>query len=263
MLMCLDVGNSQIHGGVYQGEELKFQFRKNTSAGLSSDELGVFLRSVVRENQAEPSDIHKVSICSVVPHMDYSLKNACQRYFCKDVLFVRPGVKTGIRIKYSNPTEVGADRIVTALAAKQTYPDKNLLIVDFGTATTVDAVTKDGDYLGGAILGGAKMMVSALDTNTAKLPSVEIVKPQNSCGQSTVESIQSGLYWSTVGGIKEIIAQISKERFDGEQPLVLATGGLAKLFEGSGLFETYIAELALEGLRIVYHKNETVLFKKS
>ncbi len=255
MLMCLDVGNTQIHGGVYFGEELKFQFRQNTSAGLSSDEIGVFLRAVLRENDINPEDISNIAVCSVVPHMDYSLKSASIKYFTEKVMFVRPGLKTGLRIKYLNPLEVGADRIVNAVAAKNLYPDTNILVVDFGTATTLDAVSNKGDYLGGAILGGAKLMVSALESKTARLPSVEIKKPAQACGTTTVESIQSGLYWSTLGGVKELISQISNEKFKDDEFVVIGTGGMGQLFKDANLFEVYTPELVLKGLYDLYQKN--------
>lgn len=255
MLLCLDVGNTQIHGGVYEGEALRFQFRKNTSAGLSSDELGVFLRGVLRENGIKPQLIHRVAICSVVPHMDYSLNSAVFKYFKIQSLFIKPGVKTGLNVKYANPAEVGADRIVNAVAAKSIFPDKNVLIIDFGTATTIDALAKEGDYLGGAILGGPRLMVSALESKTARLPSVEIIKPEKACGVTTIESIQSGLYWSLLGGVREICSQITKEKFNDEPPVLLGTGGVGKLFEDAGLFEDYKPELVLEGLRLLHKKN--------
>ena len=255
MLMCLDVGNSQIHGGIFKDNELLFQFRKNTSSGVSSDELGIFLRSVLRENITDPKLISAVSICSVVPHMDYSLKSAIKRYFTDHLLFVQPGVKSGLRIKYGNPAEVGADRIVTGLAAQSFYPDRDLLVVDFGTATTVDAISKNGDYLGGSILGGTKLIVSALESKTAKLPSVEIIKPKKACGNSTVTSIQSGIYWSMVGGVKQISEKIAEEVFDGKKPLIVGTGGVGKVFLDAEIFDHYIPDLVLQGLRIVYDKN--------
>ena len=256
MLLCLDVGNTQIHGGVYEREHLKFQFRKNTSTGLSSDELGVFFRSVLKENGYDHKEISNIAICSVVPHMDYSLNNACSRYFSGSVMMVKPGLKTGLRIKYLNPTEVGADRVVNAVAARHLFPEKNILVVDFGTATTIDAVSKSGDYLGGAILGGAKLMVSALESKTARLPSVEILKPEVACGVTTVGSIQSGLYWSTLGGVRELNQKITEEKFSDELPVVVGTGGVGKLFEGAGLFEHYRPELVLLGLKQLHLKNK-------
>jgi len=256
MLLCLDVGNTQIHGGVYEQDDLKFQFRKNTSTGLSSDELGIFFRSVLKENGYDHKLISSVAICSVVPHMEYSLKNACVRYFTEDVLLIKAGVKTGLRIKYLNPAEVGSDRVVNAVAARKLFPEQNILVVDFGTATTIDAISKCGDYLGGAILGGAKLMVSALESKTARLPSVEIVKPDRACGVTTAQSIQSGLYWSTLGGVKELNHQICAEQFEGEKPLVIGTGGVGKLFEGADLFDHYIPDLVLYGLKEISSKNE-------
>lgn len=255
MLLCLDVGNTQIHGGIYENDNLRFQFRKNTSMGLSSDEIGIFLRSVIRENSIEPQLINKVAVCSVVPHMDYSLNSACRRYFSEDVMFVRPGIKTGLKIKYANPTEVGADRIVNAVAAKEIYPNKNVLVIDFGTATTIDALSQEGEYLGGAILGGPKLVVSALESKTARLPSVEIIKPEKACGATTVESIQSGLYWSMLGGVRELVQQITKEKFADAPPVLIGTGGVGKLFEDTHLFEVYKPELVLNGLKLLYYKN--------
>ncbi len=256
MLLCLDVGNTQIHGGVFYKSDLKFQFRKSSHIGMSSDELGIFLRNVLRENKIEPSLINEVAICSVVPHVDYSLKNACKKYFSDKVLFIKPGVKTGLKIKYLNPVEVGADRIANAVGAREAFPNRDIMIIDFGTATTVDVLTKEGDYLGGAIMAGAKLMVSALESKTARLPSIELIKPNSACGQTTAESMQSGIYWSIYGGIKELLVQIKQERFAGkESPLILGTGGLARLFEETGLFEIQIPELVLQGLRIINHKN--------
>jgi len=260
MLMCLDVGNTQVHGGIFKDDELLFQFRKNTAYGLSSDELGIFLRGVLRENKVEAKHIEAVSVCSVVPHMDYSLKSAIRRYFTDKMIFVQPGVRSGLRIKYSNPAEVGSDRIVTALAAKQLYPNKELLVVDFGTASTVDAINKEGDYLGGAIFSGPKLMGEALETKTAKLPSVEIIRPQSVCGQSTVESIQSGLYWSTVGAVKELTERFTTEVFNGENPVVVATGGLGKVFSQAKIFDYYHPDLALVGLHAIYIKNKDTLY---
>jgi len=257
MLLCLDVGNTQIHGGVYEGEDLKFQFRKNTSTGLSSDELGIFFRSVLRENGYDSKLISSVAICSVVPHMEYSLKNACMRYFTEDVLLIKAGIKTGLRIKYLNPAEVGSDRVVNAVAARKLYPEQNILVVDFGTATTIDAISSEGDYLGGAILGGAKLMVSALESKTARLPSVEIIRPDKACGVTTAQSIQSGLYWSALGGVRELNLQISKEQFGAEKPVVIGTGGVGKLFEESDLFDHYIPDLVLYGLKEIHSKNKT------
>ena len=145
---------------------------------------------------------------------------------------------------------------MTGLAAQNFYPNTNLLVVDFGTATTVDAISKEGDYLGGSILGGAKLVVSALESKTAKLPSVEIIKPLKACGNSTVTSIQSGIYWSMVGGVKQISEKIAEEVFDGIKPLIVGTGGVGKVFQDAEIFDHYLPDLVLQGLRIVYEKNK-------
>lgn len=257
MLLCLDVGNTQVHGGVFKDNELKFQFRKNSSLHMSSDELGIFLRTVLRENDIDQETITDVSICSVVPHIDRSLHNACLKYFTENILFLKPGVKTGLNIKYLNPSEVGADRIAGAIGAREAFPEKDLLIVDFGTATTVDVVSKEGEYRGGVIFGGAQLMVSALEGGTAKLPSIQILEPEKVCGQTTAESMQSGIYWSLYGGIREILNKLSEEQFY-ETPVVIGTGGLAKLYENTDLFETQIPDLVLRGLKSVYVKNHGV-----
>ena len=154
MLLCLDVGNSQIFCGVYDGDQLTVQFRRTSTVRSSSDELGVFLRGALRENRVAPDQISNISICSVVPDMLYSLRSCCQKYFDIDPLIMRPGIKTGLRIAYKDPKEVGADRIADAIGAIKLYPDRNLIVVDFGTATTVCAITRDREFLGGNIIPG-------------------------------------------------------------------------------------------------------------
>jgi type III pantothenate kinase len=152
MLLCLDVGNTHIHGGLFAGDLLRCQFRKSTHPVGSSDELGVFLRTVLRENDADPAGVARIAICSVVPPAAYSLRSACVKYFRCEPFLLQAGVKTGLRIKYRNPHEVGADRIANAIAATQRHPGRDVIVVDCGTATTFDAVSAAGDYLGGAIL---------------------------------------------------------------------------------------------------------------
>jgi type III pantothenate kinase len=174
MILSLDVGNTTIHGGVFDGDTLKAQFRRTSEFRASSDELGIFLRSVLRENDIDPTQITHIAICSVVPDAIHSLRNACLKYFKINPFLLQAGVKTGLKIKYRNPLEVGADRIANSIAGTLLYPDKNLLIVDFGTATTFCAITKEKDYLGGVIIAGLKISMEALETKTAKLPSVPV-----------------------------------------------------------------------------------------
>lgn len=255
MILCLDVGNSQIYGGIFDKDEIKFRFRKTSKSGASSDEIGLFLKSVLRENDINPNDIKQISICTVVPEALHSLRNACLKYFKITPFILQPGVKTGLKIKYKNPLEVGADRITNSIAATQAYPDKNIIIVDFGTATTFCAVTKNNEYLGGAILPGLKISMAALEEKTSKLPSVEIKKPVLTLGSSTVESIQSGLYHGHVGAMKEIINNITQEGFKGEAPIVIGTGGFTSLFRSEQIFHHEHPDLVLNGLFLATKMN--------
>lgn len=255
MILCLDVGNSQIYGGVFEGNQIKLQFRRRSRSRSSSDEMGVFLKSVLRENDLDPNEIKKIAICSVVPDALYSLKGCCQKYFNLEPFVLQPGVKTGLKIKYKNPTEVGADRIADAISATHTFPNKNLIIVDFGTATTICAVSKEGCFLGGNIIPGVRLSMETLEARTAKLPLVEIVRPETAVGRTTIESIQSGLYWSHVGAVRELTQQMSNEVFGGEKPFVVGTGGFAHLFEREKLFDEVVPDLILRGLFLALKMN--------
>ena len=248
MILCLDVGNTQIHGGVFEGDKLRTQFRRTSEFRASSDELGMFLRGILRENDVDPDVITQIAMCSVVPDAVYSLKNACKKYFNKTPFVLQAGVKTGLKIKYRNPLEVGADRIANSIAATEKYPNENILIVDFGTATTFCAINTEREYLGGVILAGLRISMEALESRTAKLPSVEITALKETLGRSTVESIQSGLYFGNIGMVKEIKARLIQECFNGAKTRVIATGGFSSLFEKAGLFDEIIPDLVLKGL---------------
>lgn len=249
MLLCLDVGNTQIFGGVFQGAELKLTFRRTSQIRASSDEYGTFLRTVLRENALDPELIDGGAICSVVPDVVHSLRNCFRKYFQLDPFVLQPGAKTGLKVRYRNPLEVGADKIANAIGALERYPGRNLLIVDFGTATTLCAVSKDKDYLGGVITPGIHTSMAALESNTARLPVVEIVRPAEILGRSTVESIQSGLYHGTLAVVRALAASVTERHFPHERPVVLGTGGYGRLFEEEGVFDAFLPELALLGLR--------------
>ncbi|MBV9503894.1 MAG: type III pantothenate kinase [Acidobacteriia bacterium] len=249
MLLCVDVGNSQILGGVYDGEELKLTFRRASSVRSSSDEFGLFFRSVLRENGVDPLEISMAGICSVVPDVLHSLRNCFRKYFRFEPLSLKPGVKTGLKIRYRNPLEVGADKIANALGGVTRFPGRNLVIVDFGTATTLCAVTKEREYLGGIITPGIHSSMAVLESKTARLPAVEIVRPSQVLGRSTVESIQSGLYYSTLATVRFLAATVAEEHFGDEAPLILGTGGFGRLFEAEHLFDAFLPELPLLGLR--------------
>lgn len=260
MILSLDVGNTQVYGGVFDGpagqEKMLLSFRRNSKQGSSSDEVGVFLRMVLRENDIDPKRIKQIVLCSVVPEVIYSLKGACQKYFNITPFILQAGVKTGLRIKYRNPLEVGADRIANSIAATTLYPNQNLILVDLGTATTFCAVTKEKDYLGGSIIAGLRLSMESLEAKTAKLPSVEIVAKNEALGLSTVESLQSGLYYGHLGAMREIITRITTQCFNGEKAFVIGTGGFSSLFEKEKIFDAIIPDLVLKGNLIALQMNQ-------
>lgn len=256
MILCLDVGNSQIYGGVFKDGQILLRFRKISSQGASSDEYGLFLKSVIRENNLDPKKISQISICSVVPDLIHSLKNCCKKYFGISPFILEPGVRSGLKINYSNPTEVGADRIATAIGALQLFPKKNLIVLDFGTATTLCVISEKKEYLGGVILAGLKISMESLEAKTAKLPKVEIIKPKGALGKTTIDSIQSGLFYGHFASCKHLIELLTKECFQEQEPLIIGTGGFSSLYEGMGLFHTQTPDLVLIGLEQAIHLNK-------
>ncbi|KAA9132044.1 type III pantothenate kinase [Marinihelvus fidelis] len=248
MILCLDVGNSHIYGGLFEGDQLRLTFRRTSSGRSSSDELGLFFRSVLRENGFDPDAITNVALCSVVPELVYSIAGSMQKYFGVRPFILKAGVKTGLKILYRNPVEVGSDRIANAIAGTGMFPDENLLIIDLGTATTVDAISAERDYLGGAIIPGLRLSMQALDQGTARLSSVEIIRPDKCLGRTTAASIQSGLYFGHLGALSTICAHLTAEMFDGKKPRVIATGGFASLFAEAGLYDNQAPDLVLRGL---------------
>lgn len=255
MLLCLDVGNTQIFGGVFAGDDLKAQFRKTSQLRASSDELGVFFHSVLHANKVRPDALESVAICCVVPDLLYSLRACCQKYFGLEPLVLRPGVKTGLKIQYRDPKEVGADRIADAVGAIKLFPGRNLIVADFGTATTICAISKHNEFLGGNIIPGIRLSMEALESGTAQLPSVEILPAGTALGRTTIESIQSGLYWSSVGMVRELVQRITQQEFADDPPLVIGTGGFAQLFNREALFDEVVPDLILTGLREIARLN--------
>lgn len=248
MLLCLDVGNTQIFGGVFDEEKIVLQFRKSSRLSSSSDEIGMFFRGLLRENKISTDAITEIAMCSVVPDVVYSIRNGCIKYFGIDPFILQAGVKTGLKIKYLNPQEVGSDRIANAIAAIQLHPNTNIVVIDFGTATTFDVISKGKEYLGGAIIPGIRISMEVLESKTAKLPAVEIAVPDKVIGKTTKESIQAGLYYGHIGAIKEIITRISQDAFGGTKPFVIGTGGFANMFNKTGLFNIIDSELVLRGI---------------
>lgn len=251
MLVCLDVGNTHIYAGVFKDEKMILKFRLGVKS-QTSDELGVLLKAVLRENDISPKEISAVAMCSVVPALDYTIRAACLKYFNVEAFSIASGIKTGLNIKYTNPLEVGADRISNAIAVTQRYPNENVIIIDFGTAITFCAIDENKAYLGGVILPGVNLSMTALSEKTAKLPMVEVKQPKRCLGQSTVSSIQSGLYYSCLGGAKYIIDKLTEECFMGNKPKVLGTGGFSALYSNTDLFDHWEPDLVLFGL---YHAN--------
>ena len=258
MLLTVDVGNTTIQCGLFEGEKLALQFRRSTNPKLSSDELGLFFRDVLALNNFDYKNIERIACCSVVPAINHSLSNCFRKYFSKEALFIAAGIKTGLKIKYANPREIGADRIAGAIGAVHAASSeggRNLIVVDMGTATTVDVITKNNEYLGGAILPGASMSVHALSEGTAQLPSVEVVQPKNVCGSSTIEAIQSGVFYGQAGAIRELVSKMEEKVFGGERAFVIGTGGFSRSFEGAGLFDLVLPDLVLQGLKVALDLN--------
>lgn len=249
MLLTVDVGNTQLFAGVYDGKDLKTTFRRTSGVRASSDEWGTFFRVTLRENGIDPSAVDMAGICCGVPDALHSLRNCFRKYFRFEPYVLQPGAKTGLKIRYRNPLEVGADKIANAIGAVERYPGRNLLIVDFGTATTICAVNRQKEYLGGIITPGIGISMAALESQTARLPAVEIVRPSEVLGRTTVESIQSGLYFGTLAAVRELATAVTAEHFSAEPPAIVGTGGFGRLFEHEGLFDAFVPELSLIGLR--------------
>ena len=253
MLLVIDVGNTHTVLGVYEGEKLVHHWRVWTDREKTSDEYGILIRNLYDGSHFSSREIHAIAIASVVPPLTPTIVDLCVRYFGIAPLVVGPGVKTGISIKMDNPKEVGADRIVNAVAAFAKH-HRPAIVVDFGTATTFDFVSEVGDYMGGVIAPGVNISAEALFRQASKLPRIEITKPATVIGKNTVAAMQSGLFYGYVAMVEGIIDRIRKEvRLD---PLVIATGGLARTIASETTKIHVIDEnLTLEGLRIIYERN--------
>lgn len=255
MLLVIDVGNTNITVGVYNGEKLETSFRLTTVATRTSDEFGMDIAVLLDKNNITLKDIRGVIIASVVPNVMHSLVNAVVKYVGKNPLIVGPGVKTGIKIATAHPNEIGADRIVDAVGAYEKYGGP-VLVMDFGTATTYDLVTEDGSFVAGITAPGIKISAKALWEDTAKLPEVEIKKPKSILAQETISSMQAGLVYGQIGQTEYIVQKVKEE--SGLHNLkVVATGGLGSIIaDETKCIDVYDRELTLDGLRLIYEKNE-------
>ncbi len=254
MLLVCDVGNTNINFGVYEGDELKVKFKIMSKMSRTSDEFGVIILELLEHNNISLEDIEGCIIASVVPNVMHSLVNALKRYVNKNPLIVGPGIKTGIKIITEAPKEIGADRIVDAVAAYDIYGGP-VLVIDFGTATTYDLVTANGEFAAGITAPGIKISAKALWEDTAKLPEIEIKKPASILAQETISSMQAGLVYGQIGQTEYIIKKVKEE--SGLTDLkVVATGGLGSIVsEETEMIQEYDRNLTMHGLKLIYEKN--------
>jgi len=253
MLLAVDIGNTNVAVGIFQDERLIEHWKVRSDAERTSDEYNVILRGLLRSSPRDDIEINGAIVCSVVPPLTPVFQELCLNMFRIKPLTVGPGLKTGMPILYENPLEVGADRVASAVAALEKYGGP-CIVVDFGTATTFDALSAQGEYLGGAIAPGVRISAEALYAKTAKLPRIEILKPERAIGRTTVTSMQSGLFYGYIGLVSLLIQKILEEL--GGEAVVVATGGFASLVHREivsiGFYEP---DLVLDGLRILYHRN--------
>jgi type III pantothenate kinase len=253
MIFVFDVGNTNTVLGVYDGDELLYHWRVETNRNKTEDEYGIFIKSLFDHVNLSIKDISGIIISSVVPPMMFSLEKMCEKYFHIKPLIVGPGIKTGLNIKYENPREVGADRIVNAVAGIHDYGSP-LIIVDFGTATTYCYINEEKQYMGGAIAPGISISSEALYSRASKLPKVEIVRPTGVVGKNTVSAIQSGIVFGYVGQVEGIVNRMKAE--SKQPPKVIATGGLAPLIsEETTIIDVVDPFLTLRGLQLIYKRN--------
>jgi type III pantothenate kinase len=255
MLLVIDIGNTNMVLGVFDGSRLVVDWRLETKQRQTADEYGILTRNLFALAPLEVSNIQDIVIASVVPPLNSILEQMALKYFDLKPLFVEPGIRTGMPVLYDSPGDVGADRIVNAVAAYQKYGGPTI-VVDFGTATTFDAISAKGEYLGGVITPGPGISAEALFARTARLPRVEIRAPAKVIGTSTVGSIQSGLYYGYIGLVDGILERMIPEL--GSRCTVVATGGYASLIgTGTHLIQQIDPNLTLEGLRLIFERNRS------
>lgn len=253
MLLLCDVGNTNIVLGIYKGDEIKAYWRIGTDSKKTADEYGILLKQLFTAKNMDITQVKDIAISSVVPPLNQILEEVSRKYFGIKPLIIGPGVKTGMPIHFDDPKEVGADRIVNGVAAFQKYGGP-CIVLDFGTATTFDAISAKGEYLGGAIAPGVGISTEALFRHAAKLPRIELIKPLKVIGKNTVACMQSGIVYGYVGQIEGIVGRMKKEL--GGKAHVIATGGLADLFgSATDSIDQVDHFLTLEGLKYIYNRN--------
>lgn len=255
MLLALDVGNTNITAGVFAGEELVATFRMTTKLQRTADEFGIDLCDMLEHNHLQAEQIHAVIIASVVPDVMYSLRRSIEKYLTAELIIVGAGIKTGIRVATENPRQLGADRIVDAVAAYEIYGGP-VLVIDFGTATTYDLIDETGAFVAGVTAPGVQTSAQALWGMAAQLPKIEIKKPESILAKETVSSMQAGIVYGQIGQTTYIVDQIKKESgYDNIK--VVATGGLGVLLaEETSCIDFYDAQLTLKGMQRIYAKQQ-------
>jgi len=254
MLLAIDIGNTEITLGVFEGEELRATWRLATRLHRVADEYAALLMKLLEHRSLKLADISDIAMCCVVPPLLSTFTDMCRRYFNVTPLVVGTGTKTGVRIRMDNPREVGADRIVNTAAAHRLYGGP-VIITDFGTATTFDVVSREGDYLGGAIAPGIGTAAEALFMRAAMLPRVELTHPSRVIGTSTTTAMQSGIIYGYIGLVEGIVSRIQKEL--GEKTKVVATGGYSEIIANeTSVIDTVNPDITLIGLRLIYDMNQ-------
>jgi type III pantothenate kinase len=255
MLFVIDIGNTQIVAGLIKSDQVIHSWRMRTEKNKTADELGIQFYNFIEHVGVDIKEIEGIAISNVVPPLTIMLTIMSRKYFHKEPFFVGPGIKTGMPILYDNPKEVGADRIVNAVAGYNKYKTA-LVVIDFGTATTFDCVSKKGEYIGGVIIPGIEISLEALSERTAKLPKIELIKPGNVIAKNTVSAIQSGIIYGYAGMVDAICEKIKQEM--GEKTInYIATGGLAHVIAKESTFIQEVDEnLTLKGLKILYELNQ-------
>jgi len=255
MILVVDIGNTNIVLGIYNNRELVHHFRLSTTRQSTVDEYGVMIFNLFRMSDISVKEIEGVIISSVVPPLVNIFEEMCQKFIYKIPLVVGPGIKTGLNLRYENPREVGADRIVNAVAAVNQYKGP-LVVVDFGTATTFDCIDAKGNYLGGAIVPGIGIATEALYQRASKLPRIELEKPKKVIGRNTIHAMQAGIIFGYAGQVDGIVERIKVE-MEAPDLKVVATGGLAELIASeTKCIQEVNSMLTLEGLRLIYERNQ-------